>query len=132
MVWFGLVSLFNGISTFMDCFILVEEQWWYYSTYSWGNKRIYTFPKGISPRVDIIVWLEFELAYKDVRVLHISHCTMGNPIGWIYGIAYLHLMILVQFFLFLKLISFWNLINWLIIILMIFNSMLRNNSNFYV
>ena len=30
---------------------------------SWGDKRVYTFPKGISPNVNIIVWPEFELFY---------------------------------------------------------------------
>ena len=36
MVWFGLVSLFNGISTFVGYLmpkpILLEEQMWYYLT----------------------------------------------------------------------------------------------------
>ena len=27
------------------------------------DKELYTFPKGSSPKVKVIVWLEFELAY---------------------------------------------------------------------
>ena len=40
-VWFRLVSLFNGISTFVGYFnakaILLEEQWWCYLTHSWED-----------------------------------------------------------------------------------------------
>ena len=28
---------------------------------SWGNKGVHTFSKGISPKVNVIAWLEFEL-----------------------------------------------------------------------
>ena len=35
--------------------------------------KIHTFPKGISPKVNVIALLEFELAYYDVAVQHISH-----------------------------------------------------------
>ena len=31
-----------------------------------GNKRFYTFYKGISPKVSVIAPLNFELAYYDV------------------------------------------------------------------
>ena len=34
---------------------------------------VYTFPKGISPKVNVIAWLEFELAYYDVKVQHVNH-----------------------------------------------------------
>ena len=38
----------------------------YYLTYSWGggNNFVQTFSKGISPKVDLINCLEFELDYK--------------------------------------------------------------------
>ena len=43
-VWFGLVSLFNGISTFSGLFnaeaILLKEQYWYYLTHSWEKARV--------------------------------------------------------------------------------------------
>ena len=42
--------------------ILVEEQKWYYSNHSWKDREFGTFPKGISPKVNVIVQLEFELA----------------------------------------------------------------------
>ena len=54
--WFGLVSLFNGISTLCRLFnakaILLEEQ--YYLTRNLENKGVHTFPKGICPKVNII------------------------------------------------------------------------------
>ena len=33
---------------------------------------VYTFPKGICPKVNIIAWLEFELACYNVTAQHIS------------------------------------------------------------
>ena len=30
--------------------------------------EIHTFPKGISPKIDIIEWLEFKLTYYNVAV----------------------------------------------------------------
>ena len=40
-IWFGLVSLFNGISTLFRLFnaqvILLEEQYWYHLTHSWED-----------------------------------------------------------------------------------------------
>ena len=37
-----------------------------------GDKGVHTFPKGISPKVNIIVWLEFELFYFEATVHSIS------------------------------------------------------------
>ena len=46
---FGLVSLFNGISTFVGYFnvktIHIEEEELYNLNHSWGDKWVYTFPK---------------------------------------------------------------------------------------
>ena len=39
------------------------EQWKYYLTHSYRDKGINSFHKGITPKVNIIAWLEFELAY---------------------------------------------------------------------
>ena len=39
---------------------LIEEQWWDYATHGWVDKRVYSFSKGISPKVNVKVWLEFE------------------------------------------------------------------------
>ena len=48
--WFGLVSLFNGIPTFVRLFnakaILPEH--------SWEDKGVHTFPKGNCPKVNVI------------------------------------------------------------------------------
>ena len=72
VIWFGLVSLFNGISTLFWLFnakaILLEEQYWYYLTHSWEDKGVHTFPKGICPKVNVIARLEYELAYYDSAV----------------------------------------------------------------
>ena len=46
-LWFGLVSLFNGISTLFRLFnakaILLEEQ---YLTHSWEDKGVHTLPES--------------------------------------------------------------------------------------
>ena len=59
--------------------ILVEEQQWYYLTHSWKDKRVHAFLRGINPKVKVIAWLEFELVYYDVAVLHFSHFNTGEP-----------------------------------------------------
>ena len=42
-------------------------------------KGVHTFPKGISPKVNVLAQLEFELTYYDVAVQHISHYAMSTP-----------------------------------------------------
>ena len=42
---------------------------------------IHAFPKGISPKVNVLARLEFELAYYDVKLKHVRHNTMENPIN---------------------------------------------------
>ena len=41
-----------------------------------GNKGVYTFPNGLSLKVNVIVQQEFELAYFEATVQHSSHYTM--------------------------------------------------------
>ena len=36
-----------------------------------GNQRVHTLPKGMRSKVNVIVRLEFELAYYDVSVQHV-------------------------------------------------------------
>ena len=67
----GLVRflLFNGIyinlcGLFNTKVIFVEEQQWYYLTNSWEDKEVHTFSKGISPKVNVIAWLEFKLTVQ--------------------------------------------------------------------
>ena len=38
-------------------------------------KGVHSLPKGISPKVNVISRIEFELAYSDVTVQHVSHST---------------------------------------------------------
>ena len=40
-----------------------------------GNKGVHIFPKDTNPKVNIIAWMEFEPAYYDAAVQHISHYT---------------------------------------------------------
>ena len=50
------------------------------------NKRVHTFPKNISPKVNEIAQIEFELAYHGATVEHINHSAMGTPLLWGGGI----------------------------------------------
>ena len=92
-VWFGFVSLFNGISTLFRLFnaktILREEQYWYYLTHSWEDKAVHTFPKGICLKVNAITRLEYELAYYDSAVHRFNHYTTRTPPWFVgfYGIS---------------------------------------------
>ena len=53
--------------------MLLEEQSWYYLTHSWEDKVLRTFPKGISPKVNVIARLGFELAYYDSAGQYFNH-----------------------------------------------------------
>ena len=57
---------------------LLKNSKWYYLTHCWGNKGVYTIPKGINPKMNVIAWLEFELAYFKASIQHFSHYTMGT------------------------------------------------------
>ena len=41
-----------------------------------GDNGVYTFPKGISLEMNVIARREFDLAYFDDRVKHVSNNTM--------------------------------------------------------
>ena len=79
--WIGLVSFFffNGKSPFMDYSKPRQSLQWYYLTHCWGDKEVHTFPKGISPKVNVLARLEFELAYYDVTIQYISPHTTETP-----------------------------------------------------
>ena len=36
------------------------------------KEEFHTFPKGISPKMDVVARLEFELAYNEVTVKHVN------------------------------------------------------------
>ena len=46
----------------------IEKQQLYYWTHSWGDKVVHNFPKGISPKVDVIARMWPELAYCEPAV----------------------------------------------------------------
>ena len=56
--------------------ILVEEQQWYYLIL---EKGIYIFPYGIDPKVNIMAWLQFELASWGPAGEHFSNYTTRTP-----------------------------------------------------
>ena len=51
-----------------------------FNPYLEGDKEVHIFPKGISPKGNIIAWLEFELAFYDVEDQHVSHFTVESPL----------------------------------------------------
>ena len=51
----------------------VVEQQWYYLTHSWEYKKVHAFPRDISPRVNVIARLEFELIYLKTTVQNFNH-----------------------------------------------------------
>ena len=44
-----------------------------------NNTNFHTPPEGISPKVNVIVPLKFELTYYDIAVEYVSHYTTGSP-----------------------------------------------------
>ena len=63
-----------------------------YFTHSWEDKSVHTFPKSICSKVKVRVQLEFELAYDNVTVQHVSHYPTGIPpcvclFIWVNGIS---------------------------------------------
>ena len=71
--------------------IFVKEQQWYYLINSWEDKGTSTIPLGISPKVNMKEWLEFEITDQDgllkMKVFHLHSvvCPLkidaGNT-GW--------------------------------------------------
>ena len=53
---------------------LVEEYQWFYIRYSWvSDKKVHTFPNSISPKVNVIARLEFELRNFESAVQLLRH-----------------------------------------------------------
>ena len=75
----GLVSLFNGISTFvgylMPNLFSKKNSSGTIQPIAGKEKGVHTFPKGICPKVNVIARLEYELAYYDSAVHHFNHYT---------------------------------------------------------
>ena len=76
LILFGLVSLFNAISTFVD-YLMPKP--FSYLTHSWEDMGVHTFPKGICPKVNVIARQEFELACFDFADHRFNHYTTRTP-----------------------------------------------------
>ena len=72
LIWFLCLRYINLSGLFSIKAILVEERW-YYLTYSWDDKEVYVFPKGICPKVIVKVWLVFEFVYLKAPFEHFSN-----------------------------------------------------------
>ena len=70
-------------------------------THSRRDKRVYIIPKGISPKVNEIARLRFELAYFEAAVQLFSYYItethtytyMGSPQGMIYIYIYIYICV---------------------------------------
>ena len=78
---YGLVFFVQSYNNLRGLFntksILIKEQSWYYlihnSCVGGCLGRVHIFPKGISPKENVIAWLEFEFVYYGVAVRHFTH-----------------------------------------------------------
>ena len=53
----------------------------YYLVHCWEDIGVHIFPKGICPKVNVIVRLEFEPAYYDFAVQHFNYnATRTHPL----------------------------------------------------
>ena len=80
---FGLVSLFNDISIFVGYLMpsrKKKQQLLYYLTHSRRDKVVYTFPKGICPKINVTAQLEFEFANFDSSVQRFNHYFTRTPL----------------------------------------------------
>ena len=80
LIWFDLVWIhINLHGLFNAKAIFVLEQQWYYLTHRWEGNGVHAFLLVISLKENIIVWLEFELAYFEATVQHFCHYSTGTP-----------------------------------------------------
>ena len=64
-VFFVMACQFCGL---FNAKAILEKQQWNYFTHSRGDEGVQYLPKGISQKVNIIAWLEFELFYFKATV----------------------------------------------------------------
>ena len=74
-----LFLCFNGISTFGSYFMPKPSL--NYLIHCKKDEEVHAFPKGISPKINVITRLEFKLANFKVAVEHFSNYVMGTPHG---------------------------------------------------
>ena len=83
-MWIG--SLYKNGPTQHICMSGVHSSTYYFSFgHHWIELtnillEVYTLPKIMSLNVNMIAWLEFELAYRNIAVQHISHYPMDTPL----------------------------------------------------
>ena len=82
---FGLCHI-NLRGLFNAKVILLEEQWGYYWTHSWRGKGGRAFLLWLSPKVNVVAWLEFELTYFVTAVEHVSH--YSHSLCWFFNFKY--------------------------------------------
>ena len=73
-------TLFNGISTFVGHLmpkLSLKNISSSIQSITCEVRGFYTFPKSISSKVNVILWLEFEIVYY-VSVLYVSHYATGT------------------------------------------------------
>ena len=79
----SLVSLFNGISTFVD-YLMPKPSLWKTAVILFKSlleeiRAFIPFSRGISPKVNVIARLAFELVYFEVAEQQLSHYAMRTP-----------------------------------------------------
>ena len=52
-------------------------------THNYKDMRVHTFPDGINPKVNIIVRMDFELAFFEAEFQHLSHYAARTYPGYI-------------------------------------------------
>ena len=76
LVTWGLVFLFNGISTSVGCLM---PKLFSLKNSSGTTIVVHTFPKGIFLKVNVIAQLEYELTYYDSTVHRFNYYTTRSP-----------------------------------------------------
>ena len=76
-------GFFDGISTLVG-YSMRNSSFWkkkshYHFAHSWEDNKVYSFPKGICPKVNVIALLRFELVYYDSVVHRFNHYTKMPP-----------------------------------------------------
>ena len=73
------LCLINLRGLFNNKPIFLEGKQCYYLTHCWGMRRFITFPEDISPKVNVVARLEFELVYDVIAVQHVSPNIDSSP-----------------------------------------------------
>ena len=68
----NICGLFNAKS------VLIEEQRWYYLTHYQGDKGFNTFPKGISPKVNVTAWWISNSLISRVQFSTLAHMQLSS------------------------------------------------------